>query len=88
MNEQLMAEAILGRDAREFLNTELGKYLLGRARLERDAAVEALKSVFPWRKRRIQELQNTIWKCESFEGWLASLIMDGHNAERILDGEG
>lgn len=83
-----MAEAILGRDARDFLNTELGRFLLGRAKQERDDALESLKNVYPWRRRKIQELQNIIWRTESFEQWLAGLIIDGNNAERVLDGQG
>jgi hypothetical protein len=87
MSEQAMAEAIMGRDAADFIRSELGKVLLGRARIERDTALDTLKTVYPWRRRKIQELQNTIWRAESFEGWLAELIINGQNAERILDGQ-
>lgn len=85
MSDVLFAEAILGRDAEEFLNTELGKYLIGRARREKQEAQEKLNTTSPWRRRRIQDLQNEIWRAESFEAWLAEIIMDGRNAEKVLD---
>lgn len=85
MNETLLAEAVLGRDAEEFVKSELGRYILGRARRERQEAQEKLNKVASWRRRRIQELQNEIWRAEAFEGWLFEIIMDGRNAEKVLD---
>ncbi len=84
----LFAEAVLGRDADEFLSTELGRYLLGRIDIEIETAVNQLKSVHPWRRKRIQALQNEIWRAESVKNWLEELIIEGRNAEQTLEDHG
>jgi hypothetical protein len=81
----LMAEAILGTDAQEFLNSELGQTILGFARMERDEAMEKLKTCAVWRKTRIRQLQNDIWKAESFEAWMVGLIQAGQVAIEQLE---
>lgn len=85
MNPELVAEAILGKDAEEFLNTELGRYLVGRAELEANEATEQLKRVHPWRRRKITELQNKIWIAESFQGWLLEMVIAGKQAMTALE---
>lgn len=80
-----MAEAILGRDAEDFVRSELGQYVLGRAKREKEEAQTLLNKTHAWRRKRIQQLQNEIWRAESFEAWLFELIMDGRNAEKVLD---
>ena len=84
--ELLIAEAILGKDAEEFINSEIGQYMIGAAEQEAQEAYESLKNVSPWRRRRIQELQNRIWKAESFKTWLAELVTSGKQAMDALDG--
>lgn len=82
----LFAEAILGKDAEEFIESEIGQYMLGAAEQEAQDAYESLKNVLPWRRRRIQELQNRIWRAESFKSWLAELVTTGKQAMDALDG--
>jgi hypothetical protein len=84
--ETLIAEAILGKDAEEFINSELGQYMVGSAEQEAHEAYEALKKVLPWRRRKIQELQNKIWLAEHFKEWLAELVTAGKQAMDALDG--
>jgi uncharacterized protein YdaU (DUF1376 family) len=81
----LMAEAVLGRDAEEFLSTELGRYITGRCDQEIAEAQDALGRVSPWRRRRIQALQNEIWRAQSMKGWLAELITNGKAAEAAME---
>lgn len=81
----LYAESILGRDAAEFLGTELGQYMVGCARQEYQDAVEKLKTVGWWRRRRIMDLQNQAWRAESFLGWMRDLVIRGKAAEVALD---
>jgi hypothetical protein len=83
--EVLYAEAVLGRDAEEFLAGDLGRYMVGRAQMEEREAVEALATVWPWRRRRIQQLQNQLWRARSFRAWLAELVNSGHQAEDQLE---
>lgn len=85
--ELLIAEAILGKDAEEFINSDIGQYMIGAAEQEAQEAYESLKGVSPWRRRRIQELQNRIWKAESFKVWLAELVTSGRQAMDALDGQ-
>lgn len=83
-SELLMAEAMLGRDAEEFFNTDIGRYILGRAEQEKHEAQELLARVSPWRRRRIQQLQNEIYRAESIRTWLAELVNNGRAAEAVL----
>lgn len=85
MNEVLWAEAVLGKDAEEFLKSELGRYLTGRAEQEEDEAIEQLAKVSSWRRRRIQELQNQLWRARSVRQWLAELVQAGRQAEAMLE---
>lgn len=87
MHDLLMAEAILGRDAEEFLASELGRYLTGRADQEIADAQQQLARVSPWRRRRIQQLQNEIWRAQSVKGWLAELVTNGLAAEAAIEEE-
>jgi hypothetical protein len=85
--KELFAEAIIGRDAEEFVESDIGKYIIGCAEQEANEAMDQLKSVFPWRKRKITELQNKIWRAESLQTWLAELIVKGKQATQQLESE-
>lgn len=80
----LVAEADLGRQVKEFLHSDIGRYLLGCAQQEHQAALEALKTTSPWRRRRITQLQNQAWRAENFMGWLRELLIRGSAAEGAL----
>ena len=79
------AEAALGRDAREFFDTDLGRYMVGCAQQEYAAAMAKLKTVAWWRRKRIVQLQNEAWRAEQFMVWLRDLIMQGKAAEIALE---
>lgn len=82
------AEAALGRDAREFFESNIGRYMVGCAQQEYADAMSKLKRVAWWRRRRIVELQNQAWRAESFMVWLRDLVIKGKAAELALeDGE-
>lgn len=83
-NETLLAEAMLGKDAAEFLATDLGRYLIGCAQAEINEAQELLSNVSPWRRNRIRQLQNQIWRAKSVTRWLAEVISAGRSAEAVL----
>ncbi len=80
----LVAEADLGRQVPEFLRSELGRYLLGCADFEYAEAMEGLEKTAPWRRRRIQQLQNQAWRARSFKEWLRGLCIAGKSAENAL----
>jgi len=83
--ETLFAEAMLGKDAEEFLKTDVGRYLAARADEEEREALEALSRVSPWRRRRISQLQAQVWRAQSFRGWLGEMIVTGRQALQQLD---
>ena len=80
----LMAEAVLGRDAEQFLNSDIGRYVLGRCEQEITEAAELLSVVSPWRRNRIRQLQNEIWRAQSVRAWIAELVTAGRQAEQVL----
>lgn len=83
--EALWAEAVLGRDAQDFLTSDVGRYIVGRAQIEKAAALEALARVSPWRRNRIRQLQNEVWRAESVAAWIAELVTNGQQAEAVLE---
>src|SRR5262245_41011429 len=81
---ELQAEALLGDDARRFLESELGQAVLGLADKEKGAALVALCDVDPTDSKKIMEYQNIIARANSFAGWIADLIEQGREAETHL----
>jgi hypothetical protein len=86
-DELLWAEAALGRDASEFLDSDIGRYIVGRCDQEIADAQEKLAVVSPWRRNRIKQLQNEIWRAQNLKGWVVQLVQAGLQAEAMLDGD-
>jgi len=85
--ETLWAEAALGRDSQEFLASDIGRYIVGRCKQEKDDALMALALVSPWRRNRIRQLQNDVWRAESVPKWLFELVDAGQQAEVVLNAQ-
>jgi hypothetical protein len=83
--EALRAEATLGQDAEEFITSELGRYIVGRVEQEREEAIQVLCKTSVWRRNRIRDLQNQIWRCDTFKSWLADLVIRGKAAIDVLE---
>jgi DNA segregation ATPase FtsK/SpoIIIE-like protein len=81
--DELIAEAEIGEQAREFLESELGKTLLGMAQQEVLLAQEALEVVDPTQTEKIRALQNQAKIGRNFEDWLKELITKGENALNV-----
>lgn len=81
----MFAEAALGRDASEFFRTDVGRYMVGCAQQDHAEAMSKLKTTAPWRRRRIQQLQNEARVAEMFLTYLRDLIIRGKSAERSLE---
>jgi len=79
--------AVFGRQVEDFLKSDIGDYLLQCAKRKEMLAMEQLKRVSPWRRRRIQQLQNEIEIAESIQGWLGDAIASGHAALEQLQEE-
>lgn len=80
MNDALIAEAEIGEEARNFLEGNLGKCLIGMAMQEVAMAQEALETVDPEDKKTITQLQNHAWRGRKFGEWLRELVQNGDNA--------
>lgn len=81
--DELVAEAELGEEAKQFLESDLGKCLIGMAQQEVLLAQEALGSVDPTDVKAIMALQNKMHLGMSFEGWLLELIDKGNAAIQV-----
>lgn len=78
-------EAQIGREAKEFFLSDLGRYMVGCAQQEYAAASANLKKTHFWRWKRIIQLQNEMWRAENFMVWLRDLIIRGKAAENALE---
>ena len=84
MSEELEAEAILGDEARRFLEGDLGKLLCGIAEQEVQKAVLELEEADLTEEKKIRDIQNRIWRANRFAGWLKELVERGDEALRAL----
>ena len=84
MNEELIAAAELGEEARNFLASDLGRCILGMAKQEVALAQEKLETVDPTDAKTITELQNHARMYRSFEQWLIELLDKGQNALEVF----
>lgn len=81
--DHLIAEAEIGEAARKFLESDLGKTLLGIAEQDAREAEIALGEVDPDDRKSIVALQNKIKLCKFFGQWLAELISRGNDAVNV-----
>ena len=84
MNDELIAEAELGEEARHFLESDLGKCLLGMAQQEIALAQEALERVDPANAEAVRKLQNQAQLGRQFEKWLLELVDRGDTAIKVF----
>lgn len=82
----LFAEAVLGRQIQEdFFNSDIGRYISGRAEIEVKKAQEKLEEVSPRDTNAIESLQFEIRVAKGAIRWLNEAIINGKNAEHILE---
>lgn len=85
--DELIAHAELGEEARNFIESELGKTILGMAQQEIDAALQSLALVDPTNTEQIRKLQNQAALGRMFAAWLGELINKGANALEVFKHE-
>lgn len=81
----LYAEAILGKDAVDFLNSDLGRVIRGYAIQNIDEVKEALLTTPVWRKRKIQQLQFKAAVAAQFMQFIQEAISRGEMAVQSLN---
>lgn len=82
--DELVASAELGEQAKLFLESELGKVLIGLAHNEIELAREAMDDVDPADTKAITELQNKIKVGKWFTQWLLELVQDGEQSISVF----
>jgi hypothetical protein len=80
VNDELVAAAELGDEAKRFLESDLGRCLLGMAEQEVQLAQEALAEVDPTDTEAIRKLQNHAKLYRQFNDWLKELLDKGEAA--------
>lgn len=81
-SEALRNTIDFGFQVEAFMDSEIGKYLIGRAEAEVIEAIEALKTVDPTSPDAIRELQNRVYRGESIQFWLGEAYQSGLNAQQ------
>ena len=82
--EALFAEAHLGIEARDFLNSDLGRVLRGYALQKIAECKDDLLKTPAWRKRKIQQLQNEAAVADQFLSFIREALLRGSLAEQNL----
>ena len=82
--DHLIAAAELGEESRKFLESDLGRCILGMAAQEASIAEKKLSTVDPTDSKTITALQNEVWRANSFEQWLVELLDEGEAAMNVF----
>lgn len=83
-DDPLVRTAVFGKVVEDFLQTELGAYLLTRALDEEEAATAALiDHAAQWTVEQIVECQGRIWRAKVFRQWLSEAVDAGDQAIKL-----
>lgn len=85
MNDDAIKAARFGIEVEQFLASEVGRYLIARAKDEETQALEALAEAPAQEWKRIIELQQTVKRARSIETWLAVAVQNGRAAIRDIE---
>jgi hypothetical protein len=84
---EYFARAKLGSDVEAFLQSDVGRYLHGRAKQEVTECQEQALDCNPnswFGRRKLSKLQTRAATAENFMRWCADAIVDGRSAESQL----
>lgn len=84
-NDPQVRSAVFGKEVENFLRSELGDYLLTRAKDKKEQAVEKMKSVNPFDPEEVVRVTNEIRIADMFMDWLAEAIQMGREAQENLE---
>ncbi len=82
------AEAMVGEEVRQFLLSDTGRYLHGRAKQEYDRCRDEMFDTDPYTpegKRKWLKLKADAQAAKWFMRWCVEAIQNGENAEVMLD---
>jgi len=81
-------EAILGEQFKDFLTSNIGRLLHGRAKADYEDAKEQLLSCNPdsfFGRKKVKRLQAQAAQADNFMRWCADIIANGNDAEAMLE---
>lgn len=84
-SEILLDVAVLGEQVEQFMNSDIGRYLLQHAMSEEQRGIEELKSLDCNDVIAMRRAQNRAWRGENFRIWLEEAIAAGLKARMILE---
>jgi len=84
-NEQIET-AVFGKQVEMFWDGQIGQYLLAYTLQEYNDALEEFKKCDPHDSVKIANVQNRMWRAESFRDWLSRAIDAGIQATQVLEG--
>lgn len=77
-------QAEIGQQAEMFWDSDIGKYVLDRAKKETDAAVVKYKDVDPEDAKAVRKLQNEVDRPARAITWLRDAIIEGQGALHVI----
>lgn len=80
ISDEVRAQAIIGDDAEEFVQSELGRTVLGMAKQDLEAAIHEFDKAKVTDTERLMELKVEIRAAKRFEQYLVELITRGREA--------
>lgn len=87
MTDEALEDLVkFGEEAKAFLRSRVGEYLLARSKDEITVALHQLKTVAPDNVHEIRRLQAIIARNEDVESWLAEIITAANEARDELEG--
>lgn len=82
--EDLYRLVLLGEEARDFFDSDVGRYVLGAAHMDLEAIDQKLRRVSPWRWRKVMKLQMKYKAVQDGIRWIAETIQQAEAAEMQL----
>ena len=82
----LEAEVVLGDDMDKWLQSDHGRYMVAGFDAYEQQALEQLTRIWPWRWRRIAQLQERIRLARRFSQIAAEAVLNGQQAMQNLQG--
>jgi hypothetical protein len=87
MSDERVSVAQFGKQVEMFLETDIGRYLVSRAKEDIDQAVEEMKRTNPHDVKLMLTVQNRVHVAETVLSWLGDAIRSGHSSLESLKEE-
>ena len=83
--EHLVDNAVLGQQVDSFMRSDIGKYLLEKARTEQAEGYSELLQADFTDCEAVRKAQNKVHRAEDFVNWLNEAIITGLRATEVLE---